>query len=91
MIDRMFRKLVDVLLVASMVGLAVGIHSIWQAVHDGDTPHARALIGPTVVAAIVAAVTWLLFLWRFRPRGSDGDGDGSSSDDDGDAGGDGDG
>jgi len=70
----MFRTVVNWLLLGSTAGLAFGIFSIWQAVEQGQTQHARALIGPTVAAAIVAAVTWLLFLLRFRPTADD-DGD----------------
>jgi len=70
----MFKTIVNGLLIASTAGLAFGVFSIWQAVGHGQTEQARMLIGPTVVAAVVAAVTWLLFLLRFRPTADD-DGD----------------
>ncbi len=71
----MFKTAVNWLLIASVAGLAIGIFFIWQAVVQGQTQHARALIGPTVAAAVVAAITWVLFLLRFRPTADDNDAD----------------
>ncbi len=80
----MFKTLVNWLLIASVAGLAIGIFLIRQAVVLGQTQHVRALIVPTVAAAVVAAVTWVLFLLRFRPTADDNDGDGDG-DGDGDS------
>jgi type VI protein secretion system component VasK len=70
----MFKSIVNWLLVASTGALALGIYLIWQAVKLGQTQQARALIAPTVAAAVVAAVTWFLFLLRYPPTADDSDG-----------------